>query len=474
MPTDDSNSEKNRAPSDSSGLNASIPKPFQLLRYFFLTSLLIILMTAILMQFIYRRAAVDTLITLGETTNISLAQMALSSIRPQLFGYLAQMANATPEDAANQVIPQDLNQAMQRLIYESSISRIKVYNPQGVVVYSTLSKQIGQDQADNQGVQKALSGQTISKLIYRDSFNTFDKEDSESNLIQTYLPAFDNKNGIILGAMEIYFDAFFLVEQTEHSQLLMLAMLSGVFLLMFVLLVAAVWRPASVMARQDYIIRERTHMLEFLSAQMLSDQEIEKKNIAQGLHESVAQTLCGVKMRLETMAREVKKDSPLIESFNSLGGYLQDAISETSNIAMRLRPSSLDQIGLIGTLEDFRNDLIDSNPKFSIALQIDPEVESISQSLKVIIYRIVQETLNNLATQSEADKAELVLRSTKDAIELEIKENSNPYSKVSGSTGERRVNKTILPMRERTLLSGGHFSTSQSGLNRTHKSHWDL
>ena len=473
MPKKDTSFRKTPALSGSKGPNTATPQPFHLLRYFILTSLLIILTTAILMQFIYRRAAVGTIIILGETINITLAQTALSSMRPQLLEYLKRMEDATAEDARNQTVPTELSQAFQRLINETAIVRIKVYNRQAVVIYSTLSSQIGQVQLDNRGVLNALSGHTMSELIYRDSFNRFDKEQSESNLIQTYLPALNEPLGETMGAFEIYFDVNFLVKHTEHFQLLMLFSSCGIFLLMFALLVGSVWRANIVMARQDQVIRERTHMLEFLTAQMLSDQEDEKKNIAHGLHESVAQTLCGIKVRLETMAREVDKSSPLVDSFASLTGYLQEAISETSAIAMRLRPSSLDEFGLIETLMEFSKDLEKSHPQLSIELLTEAAEEDITQSLKIIIFRIVQDTLNNLATQSEADQVKLVLRSDNGSIELEIEENSRPYARKSGSTGER-IYKAILPMRERTLLSGGDFSSSQNRLGRKHRSLWEF
>ena len=120
------------------------------------------------------------------------------------------------------------------------------------------------------------------------------------------------------------------------------------------------------------------------------------------------------------MAREVDKSSPLKDSFASLTGYLQDAINETSAIAMRLCPSSLDEFGLIETLEEFCKNLRKSRPQLSIELLIEAEEEDISKSLKIIICRIVQDTLNNLATQSEADQVKLVLRSCNGSIELEI------------------------------------------------------
>ncbi len=454
-------------------MDISVPKPFPLLRYFILTSLLIIFVTAILVQFTYRRAVVNTVVTLGESTNVILAQTAMSSVRPLLLEFMERMENATREEAQKQSLSPDLDQAIQRMIHEKAIARVKVYNRHGVVIYSSSADQIGQLQLDNLGLQSALNGRILSKLIYSDSFNPYDKEANETNLIQSYLPAQHENSDVILGAFEIYTDVNFLVKETERSQLQMLSILIGVFLLMFIMLVATVWRAAAVMTGQEHIIRERTRMLEFLTAQMLTDQDSEKKNIAHGLHESVAQTLSGVKMQLEGMAHNLDKASPMFDSFTSLNGYLQDAISETRSIASHLHPFSIDEFGLRDTLKWFIDDLQKSHPQVSIELEINAEDEDISRALKIIIFRIVQDTLNNLVTQSEADRVRLVLRCESNLIKLEIEENSKPYTVEPLSNG-KRLYREILPMRERTLLSGGVFLTSEGRIKRTHRSTWEL
>ncbi len=448
------------------------PKTFHLLRYFVPICLAIILLTALSIQLIYRHAAVNTVIDLGETTNVSLAQTVLSSIRPQLAAYLKDMSEATPEAASSHPIPPELEHAIQHLITETAIVRIKIYNLRGVVIYSTLATQIGQVQADNLGVKKALGGEILSEMVYSDSFNKPDQEPSENNMIQSYLPAKVEPFGTILGAFEIYYDGNPLVRHTEYSQLKMLAALCGVFLLMFVLLVTAVWRADTVMTRQDHIIRERTHMLEFLTAQMLSDQEAEKKNIAYGLHESVAQTLCAIKMRLETLTREADQDEPQAGSIADLIGYIQEAINETSGIAANLRPSTLDELGLLKTLVWLVRDLEQSYPQLTIDKKLNVAEDDISQALKIIIFRIVQDTLTNLASQTEANQVSLGLSCDQGKVQLEIMENSRPYASQSSSTSELPF-KALLSMRERTFLSGGTFTSERNSMGHTHRSQWD-
>jgi len=447
-------------------------RSFPLLRYFVITSLLIILITAALVQFSFRRAAIDTVVNLGETTNNALAQAALFSLRHQLVEFLDSMEGATPQEARSRPAPAELNELILHLQQETAIHRVKIYNRLGMVVFSTNAQQVGDLQADNPGFLTALTGNQVSKLIYRDSFNQFDRETHEDNLIQSYLPVREEHGGEVLGAFEIYTDVNQLVKQTERTQLLMLPVLLGVFLLMFVLLVASVWRAATVLKRQESIIRERTHLLEFLTAQMLTAQEDEKKSIAHGLHESVAQTLSGVKMRLEVLGKEVGDGAPA-EAVNTLIGYLQEAISETSSMAMRLRPSSLDEFGLLETLGWHMKELRQLYPKLNIEFSAEAREEDIPRPLKIITYRIIQDTLSNLAALTEADRAWFTLATDGHSVTLEIEENSQPYVGPSLASGER-LNKALVPMRERTLLSGGSFSTRREKLSRIHTSRWEL
>jgi signal transduction histidine kinase len=449
------------------------PKPFPFLRFFIPTSFLIILIMIILIQYIYRRTAVNNVITLGETTNVSLANMALLSIQPQLREYLNQMAGASPETAVKQTLPAELKEAIQRLISETKIVGVKICNRHGLVIYSTLSSEVGQDQLDDSGVKGAMSGKIMSELVYRDSFSFYDSEPNESNLVQTYMPALKEPFGTVLGAVEFSFDVNSLVKQNEQSQLLMLLILGGVFLLIFALLVSTVWRAESVMTLQYKVLYERTKPLEFLTAQMLSDQELEKKTIAHSLHESVTQTLHAIKMQLESMVRHGDKSSPLVASLSGLIEFLQEAISEVRLIAMNLRPASLDELGLLKTIEWFVKKMQMAHPRLSFDSNISAKEGDIAPSLKIIIFRIVQDTLNNLAAQTEADRIQLVLRSGNGWIELEIEENSLPYASNSVSGGEH-LNKSILSMRERTLLSGGNFFSQQARLGCTHRSRWNV
>ena len=431
-------------------------RPFRLLTYFGITSFITILAVGALVSFSYRQVAIDTITELGEDINLTVAQIALHSIKPELLEYLDAVADADP-DALQQVqVPAALSDSVSDLLQETAVVRIKIYNRLGVVVHSTRSAQIGRVQADNRGFRTAMGGEVASKLIYRDRFNVFDKETSDDNLIQSYVPVRAGELAPVMGVFEVYVDVNRLVQLSERAQMLTLPVVLSLFLLLFIVLMAIVWRAEVLIDRQAGIIRDRTRTLETLSAQLLSAQEDEKRRIANVLHEDIGQSLGAAKMRVEGLCRSAEGGMRDAEAIKGLVGLFQELIRDTRGLAMRLRPLSLDEFGLIDTLSGFIAEFSDLYPALHISVELDVEEDAIPRPLKIVIYRIVQDTFNNLVSHTEADQAELRLQHVGDSVDLAICENSTSY--LAHGAMDASVGPVFASMKERAVLSGGEFT----------------
>ena len=440
----------------------TIQPGFKLLRFFSFTSLLSIVIVAIAIELFYRQMAINTIKELGETSNLTVARTALSSIKSDLVSYLKTVTKVSNALSRESEKPSTLIDSIQELIIETNIVRIKIYNQQGIVVYSTKPEQIGRDQKNNPGFITAINGEVASKLIYHDNLNPFDQETTEDNLIQSYLPVSKGPSSDILGVFEIYTDVNHLVNRSEQTQLLILYVVLGIFTLLYVVLVVIVRQAGGLIDQQQSIIKERTQTLELLSAQLLTAQEDERKNIAIALHEEIAQTLSAVKLRLEN-SRSDNKDSGDDDVVKSVAPFIQDAIHETRSLAMRLRPSSLDDFGLLETLSWFFRDLHELFPKLKVRSDINAQEEDINRPLKTIIYRIVQDTLNNIANRTEADRVDIKLHRHKNSIELSIAENGINYQPVNEASSQvSLLNNVFAQMQERTYLSGGEFQIEKN------------
>ncbi len=138
---------------------------------------------------------------------------------------------------------------------------------------------------------------------------------------------------------------------------------------------------------------------------------------------------------------------------------LQEAIEETRRIQMNLRPSILDDLGILATIGWFCREYESTYSAIRIREEIDIKEEEVADSLKTVIFRVLQEALNNIAKHSKADLVHLSLREMEGRIELVLKDNGQGFDleKVLGSESPKR-GLGLTSMRERTELSGGSFA----------------
>jgi PAS domain S-box-containing protein len=205
--------------------------------------------------------------------------------------------------------------------------------------------------------------------------------------------------------------------------------------------------------------------LRILSAQLMTAEERERKRIAGDIHDTIGQALSAIKFSVENSLFTInKKDfSAAAQSLESIIPLTQQAIEEVRRIIMDLRPSILDDLGLVATISWFCREYESIYTSIRIDKEINVDEADIESSLKIVIYRILQEALNNAAKHSQTDIIHLHLMKNQDELELMVKDTGvgfeldeissiNIYEKGLGLTS----------MRERAQLSGGTFKIKSS------------
>jgi hypothetical protein len=203
---------------------------FKMLRYFSITSLLCILVAGTVLVGIYRKVAIRNMIDLGERSNLVLAKAVLNTVRPELVDYLTSVADVAGKEVKAYPISDSLERAIQDIMKDTTVVRIKLYNRRGTVAFSTKTSQIGGPQSGNLGFRSAIHGSVASKLVYRDTFNRFDRETEEDNLIQSYVPVRLAPTAPTVGVFEVYTDVSPLVHRTERVMFLIIGGVAAVLL----------------------------------------------------------------------------------------------------------------------------------------------------------------------------------------------------------------------------------------------------
>ncbi|MGZ6220967.1 MAG: PAS domain-containing sensor histidine kinase, partial [Syntrophales bacterium] len=218
--------------------------------------------------------------------------------------------------------------------------------------------------------------------------------------------------------------------------------------------------------------RESENRLRLLSSQLLLVQENERKRIAIELHDSIGQMLTAIKFKIESILQEKNKK----KSLETLIPLVRESIEEVRRIQMDLRPSTLDDLGVLATLEWFCREYQKIYFHIRIKKEIGLTESEISIPLKTVIYRLTQEALNNIAKHSKADLIHLSLQTMEDRVELTIKDNGIGFRLEEILSSEKpKKGLGLNSMRERAELSGGTFAIETTpGAGTLIRANWPL
>jgi PAS domain S-box-containing protein len=198
--------------------------------------------------------------------------------------------------------------------------------------------------------------------------------------------------------------------------------------------------------------------LRLLSAQLFSTEERERKRIARDIHDSLGQALSAIKFSVESSLLLINAHSfsSARQALEKIIPLTRQSIDEVRRIISDLRPSTLDDLGLVATISWFCREFESIFTGIHIDKDIRVEEEDIPKSLKTVIYRILQEALNNAAKHSNAESVHLQLAKIDTNLELVVEDKGVGFDvdAVTARNGARR-GMGLASMKERTLLSGG-------------------
>ncbi|MCF6193457.1 MAG: histidine kinase [Kangiellaceae bacterium] len=209
-------------------------------------------------------------------------------------------------------------------------------------------------------------------------------------------------------------------------------------------------------AAEDALLSSQKE-LRRLSNKLINSEEDQRKNIAFELHDSIGQSIFSIKLGIENM---LKKHSDTInkEVKSNLHDQLvklQLASEEVRHIAMNLRPSMIDDLGILSTIKWFVREFKELYPEVVFEINLELEEEDIPNHLRIVVFRIIQESLNNMGKYSEANNAKIGLCINGDKIVLIVSDDGKGFNMESCLLDEGLG---LTSMKERAHLTQGEFS----------------
>jgi len=207
-------------------------------------------------------------------------------------------------------------------------------------------------------------------------------------------------------------------------------------------------------------LRNSENRLRFLSSQLLTVQENERKRISSELHDDIAAKLAAIKFTLEKkLMQPGKVNDETTQSLKGIISMVVDTISSARRIMINLRPAMIDDLGILATLNWYCREFEQIFTTIRVEKQTNIKENEIPENLKIVIFRIVQEGMHNIAKHSGANHVALTLEKINDVFTLSIEDNGRGFD-AENKTLDSEIFQGfgLVNMEERARLSGGDFS----------------
>jgi signal transduction histidine kinase len=217
-------------------------------------------------------------------------------------------------------------------------------------------------------------------------------------------------------------------------------------------IIAGTTRDVTERKRAETESREQMRQL---SAALQQVGEQEKARIARELHDELGEALAGLKMDLgQIVTALLPEQVELLRRTEAMSALLDRSVLSLRRIAAGMRPSMLDDLGLISTINWLTHDF-SQRTGVTVDLELPDSELDIEPDLSIAVFRVLQESLTNIARHAGARRVDVKLSSSGSQIRLQVSDDGNGIAPDRAGTGKRFG---LIGMRERAAMLGGELT----------------
>jgi len=204
-------------------------------------------------------------------------------------------------------------------------------------------------------------------------------------------------------------------------------------------------------------LQQQTKLLRSLALDYQADVERERQKLSRELHDELGSIFTATKMDIAWVMKkmktlEVEFGTEVIDKLRKTSSYVDQGIQYQRHIVQELHPSMLSTFGFWPALQSLINDAAERN-QWDLTLNLPDENTKLNETISLVVYRIVQETLNNANKYAKASKVSVDVMVDAQYVKLEIEDNGVgvDMNALNGNTHG------LSGMKHRVLAIGGHF-----------------
>jgi len=353
------------------------------------------------------------------------------------------------------------------------IISLKVWRPDGYVLYSSDAAAMGKRFPIDEGLAAALSGDIYSEVSERDA-----KEQAEHGqpnmprLIETYTPVHADRQGKVIAAAEFYSDVEDVDRESRAAQRRAWLIIAGTMSVMYLLLFAVVRGGSRTIVRQQHELRDKVAQLTALNEQNAHLHERVSRaaerasalnetflqRVSSDIHDGPGQDLGFALMKLKSVGESYSatgnpQDARFAEEVLPVRMAVESALGDLCAISADLQLPDIEPL----SLEEIAGRVVrDYQTKTGANVSLDATVPDVATSsrVKITLYRLLQEALANTFRHANCMNPHVRLKGDSDSLSIEVTDDG-PGFDADAAAQKGRLG--LSGMRQRVEVLGGSF-----------------